>query len=283
MMSQPPSDATGRDVRAGLNTAQRGRLVDFLHDHPTNVGPYHILGVVGQGGMGIVYKAEQREPVRRVVALKLVKLGMDTADVVARFESERQALAVMNHPNVARVFDAGATERGRPYFVMEYVAGESITTFCDAARMSIPQRLELFVQACEAVQHAHQKAIIHRDLKPSNILVTTVDDEPVVKVIDFGVAKALTEKLTDRTLHTTSGQLLGTPEYMSPEQAEGSVDVDTRTDVYALGVVLYELLCGALPFDPASLRGAGHAEIQRILRDVEPPRPSAKLSSLGAV
>src|SRR5688500_6970965 len=258
MMSQPPSDATGRDVRAGLNTAQRGRLVDFLHDHPTNVGPYHILGVAGQGGMGIVYKAEQREPVRRVVALKLVKLGMDTADVVARFESERQALAVMNHPNVARVFDAGATERGRPYFVMEYVAGESITTFCDAARMSIPQRLELFVQACEAVQHAHQKAIIHRDLKPSNILVTTVDDKPVVKVIDFGVAKAVSQRVTERTLFTATGQLVGTPEYMSPEQAEMSAaDVDTRADVYSLGVVLYELLTGALPFDAAALRSAG--------------------------
>jgi non-specific serine/threonine protein kinase/serine/threonine-protein kinase len=256
--------------------------MDFLHDHPTDVGPYHILGVIGQGGMGIVYKAEQREPVRRLVALKLIKLGMDTADVIARFEGERQALAVMNHPSVAKVFDAGATERGRPYFVMEYVAGEPITAFCDRAQLPIAQRLELFAQACDAIQHAHQKAIIHRDLKPSNILVSLVDGNPLVKVIDFGVAKAISQRLTERTLFTEMGQLIGTPEYMSPEQAEMSgADVDTRTDIYALGVVLYELLAGTLPFDARSLRSAGYREIQRIIREVDPPRPSTRLSSLG--
>ena len=283
-MSQPPP-APGEfneGTAASISTAQHARVVDFLHDHPTDVGPYHILGVIGQGGMGIVYKAEQREPVRRVVALKLIKLGMDTADVIARFEGERQALAVMNHPGVARVFDAGATERGRPYFVMEHVAGEPITMFCDRAQLSIAQRLELFAQACDAIQHAHQKAIIHRDLKPSNILVALVDGSPLVKVIDFGVAKAVSQRLTERTLFTETGQLIGTPEYMSPEQAgTAGADVDTRTDIYALGVVLYELLSGALPFDARSLRGAGFGEIQRIIREVDPPRPSTRLSSLG--
>ena len=283
-MSQPPP-APGEfneGTAASISTAQHARVIDFLHDHPADVGPYHILGVIGQGGMGIVYKAEQREPVRRVVALKLIKLGMDTADVIARFEGERQALAVMNHPGVAMVFDAGATERGRPYFVMEYVAGEPITTYCDRAQLPIVQRLELFAQACDAIQHAHQKAIIHRDLKPSNILVSLVDGNPLVKVIDFGVAKAISQRLTERTLFTETGQLIGTPEYMSPEQAEMSgADVDTRTDIYALGVVLYELLAGALPFDARSLRSAGYREIQRIIRDVDPPRPSTRLSSLG--
>src|SRR5688572_23967200 len=243
-----------------LGSARLNQFAAAVRADPEQIGPYRILERVGEGGMGVIFRAEQREPVRRTVAIKLVRFGMDSDQVLARFDSERHALAVMDHPHVAKVLDAGVTDGGRPYFVMEFVAGEPITAYCDRHNYSTARRLELFLQACHAVQHAHQKAIIHRDLKPSNILVTTVDDEPVVKVIDFGVAKALTEKLTDRTLHTTSGQLLGTPEYMSPEQAEGSVDVDTRTDVYALGVVLYELLCGALPFDPASLRGAGHAE-----------------------
>jgi serine/threonine protein kinase len=250
--------------------------------HPTEVGPYLIQGVIGEGGMGTVYKAEQRAPFRRTVALKLVKLGMDTRQVILRFESERQALALMNHPNVAKVLEAGATEKGRPYFVMEYVPGEPITRFADRYKLTVRQRLELVIQACAGVHHAHQKAIIHRDLKPTNILVTPVDDKPVVKVIDFGMAKAVSQRLTEQTLFTETGVLVGTPEYMAPEQADSAIeDVDTRTDVYSLGVVLYELLTGALPFDPKSLRGAGYKEIQRIIREVDPPRPSARLSRLG--
>ncbi len=288
-MSNPTStNATGPGPTADsdlpdLGSARLDHFAAVVRADPEQIGPYRILGRVGEGGMGVIFRAEQREPVRRTVAIKLIRFGLDNDQVLARFESERHALARMDHPNVARVLDAGLTDGGRPYFVMEFVAGEPITAFCDRHNYSTEQRLALFLQACHAVQHAHQKAIIHRDLKPSNILVTLVDGKPHVKVIDFGVAKAMTEKLTDRTLHTTSGQLVGTPEYMSPEQAEASLDVDTRTDVYSLGVVLYELLCGALPFDPASLRGASYGEMQRILRDVEPPRPSARLSSLGAV
>ncbi|MGH7176947.1 MAG: serine/threonine-protein kinase, partial [Tepidisphaeraceae bacterium] len=250
--------------------------------HPAQIGPYHILEAVGEGGMGTVYRAEQRAPIQRIVAVKIIKLGMDTRDVIARFEAERQALAVMDHPHVARVIDAGATDDGRPYFVMEYVAGEAITSSSDRQKLTIEQRLELFIQACEAVQHAHQKAIIHRDLKPSNILVTLQDGKPWVKVIDFGVAKALEQRLTEKTVFTETGQFIGTLEYMSPEQADARLsDVDTRSDVYSLGVVLYELLTGAAPFDAARLRTAGYQEIQRIIRDVDPPRPSTRLSGLG--
>ena len=250
--------------------------------HPDRIGPYRILEKLGQGGMGEVFLAEQTEPVRRRVALKLIKLGMDTREVVARFESERQALALMSHPNVATVHDAGTTEQGRPYFVMEFVPGTPITQYCDKHKLTVRERLELFVQACEAIQHAHQKGIIHRDIKPSNILVSVRDDKLILKVIDFGVAKAINQRLAEHSVYTEQGRLIGTPEYMSPEQAEmTSLDVDTRTDVYSLGVVLYELLVGALPFDQRFLRQAGYAEIQRIIREVEPPKPSTRISTLG--
>ena len=251
---------------------------------PEYIGSYRILERIGEGGMGVVFRAEQRQPIYRVVAVKVVKLGMSTRDVVARFEAERQALALMNHPNVAKVFEAGATEDGRPYFVMEYVHGEPINAYCDNHRLPVPKRLELFVQACEAVQHAHQKAIIHRDIKPTNLLVTLEEIGPVLKVIDFGVAKALSQPLTQRTLFTEQGRLIGTPEYMSPEQADmGGVDLDTRTDIYSLGVVLYELLIGALPFDSATLRTVALDELRRVIREQEPPRPSHRLTTLGEV
>jgi WD40 repeat protein/serine/threonine protein kinase len=249
---------------------------------PERIGPYRILEQIGEGGMGTVWLAEQIEPIRRRVALKIIKLGMDTNAVIARFEAERQALAMMDHPNVAKVLDAGATEQGRPYFVMEHVQGEPITDYCDRHRLTAKERLMLFIDVCGAVQHAHQKAIIHRDIKPSNILVAIKDGKAIPKVIDFGVAKATEQNLTERTLFTEQGQLIGTPEYMSPEQAEMSaLNVDTRTDIYALGVVLYELLVGALPFDSKSLRQAAFNEIQRVIREVEPPRPSTRLSNLG--
>jgi non-specific serine/threonine protein kinase/serine/threonine-protein kinase len=232
--------------------------------------------------MGEVWLAEQTEPVRRQVALKVIKAGMDSAQVIARFEAERQALALMDHPTIATVFDGGTTPQGRPYFAMEYVKGEPITAYCDRHLLSTRERLGLFMQICEGVQHAHQKGIIHRDLKPSNVLVTIQDDRPVPKIIDFGVAKATAQHLTDRSLFTELGVLIGTPEYMSPEQAEmGALDIDTRTDIYALGVLLYELLTGALPFDRKDLRQAGIAEIQRIIREREPPRPSTRITQLG--
>jgi len=245
-------------------------------------GRYRLLQRVGEGGMGEVWLAEQTEPVRRQVALKVIKAGMDSAQVVARFEAERQALALMDHPAIATVFDGGTTPQGRPYFAMEYVKGEPITTYCDRHLLSTRERLGLFTQVCEGVQHAHQKGIIHRDLKPSNVLVTIQDDRPVPKIIDFGVAKATAQHLTERSLFTELGVLIGTPEYMSPEQAEmGGLDIDTRTDVYALGVLLYELLTAALPFDRKDLRQAGIAEIQRIIREKEPPRPSTRITQPG--
>jgi serine/threonine protein kinase/Tfp pilus assembly protein PilF len=246
------------------------------------IAHYHILQKVGEGGMGEVYLAEQRRPVRRQVALKLIKWGMDSKAVVARFESERQALALMNHPNIARVFDAGATEQGRPYFAMEYVKGLPILEYCDTQRVPLVERLELFLQICDGVQHAHQKGVIHRDLKPSNVLVTIQDGKPVPKIIDFGVAKATEHRLTDQSVFTEMGQLVGTLEYMSPEQAEMTgLDIDTRSDIYSLGVVLYELLTGALPFASDTLRAAGLFEIRRRIREDEPPLPSVKLANLG--
>jgi non-specific serine/threonine protein kinase/serine/threonine-protein kinase len=246
------------------------------------IGPFRLLQKLGEGGMGEVFLAEQIEPVRRRVALKIIKWGMDTKAVVARFEGERQALAMMSHPNVAKVFDAGATTQGRPYFVMELVKGESITEYCDRQRLTTPERLELFKQVCEGLQHAHQKGIIHRDIKPSNILVQIEGDKPTPKIIDFGVAKATEQRLTEKTVFTELGQVIGTPEYMSPEQAEMTVqDIDTRTDVYSLGVLLYELLVGALPFDPQELRRAGFDEIRRRIREDDPSKPSTRVSTLG--
>ena len=232
--------------------------------------------------MGEVWVAEQHKPIRRRVALKLIKAGMDTKQVIARFESEKQALAMMDHPAIAKVFNAGETDQGHPYFVMEYVQGIPITAYCDLNRLTTPERLGLFIHVCEGVQHAHQKAIIHRDLKPSNILVAIQDGKPVPKIIDFGVAKATAQNLTERTIYTEIGMLIGTPEYMSPEQAEMSgQNVDTRTDVYSLGAILYELLVGALPFDPKELRRAGYDEIRRKIREEDPPKPSTRLSTMG--
>lgn len=273
----PPSTAAvvsghAQDTRLTIAAEHEGRVI----------GRYKLLQPIGEGGFGTVWMAEQREPVKRRVALKVIKLGMDTRQVIARFEAERQALALMDHPNIARVLDAGSTDGGRPFFVMEYIKGVPIVEYCDAARLDTRFRLALFTQVCNAIQHAHQKGIIHRDIKPSNVLVTLHDGVPVPKVIDFGIAKATSTELTQKTLFTEHRQMIGTPAYMSPEQAEMSgLDVDTRTDIYSLGVLLYELLTGTTPFDSKSLLAAGFAEMLRIIREVEPARPSTRLSSLG--
>ncbi|MFN9972017.1 MAG: serine/threonine-protein kinase, partial [Phycisphaerae bacterium] len=278
------SDPQTRGVSGEMPTRNESRHVDRdgSRSKPGDrVGPYTLLELIGEGGFGTVWLAERREPMVQRVAIKIIKPGMDSKAVVARFDQERQALAVMDHPNVAKVFDGGVTERGLPYFVMEHVAGEPITNFCDRRRYTIRQRLELFISVCDAVQHAHMKGIIHRDLKPSNVLAEMVDGKPLVKVIDFGIAKALVRD-ADVTQFTSDGMIIGTPEYMSPEQADGQLDVDTRADVYALGVMLYELLVGRLPFDPTELRRRGHDEIRRIIREQEPPKPSTRLSTIGA-
>jgi non-specific serine/threonine protein kinase/serine/threonine-protein kinase len=256
------------------------RPASFLPDAPERIGPYRILQKIGAGGMGEVYEAQQERPLRRRVALKIIKWGMDTEQVVLRFESERQALALMDHPNVARVFDAGATDQGRPFFVMELVKGIPITEFCDESQLALRDRLELFVQVCRGVQHAHQRGVIHRDIKPSNILVTDQDGGAKPKIIDFGVAKATSQQLTEQTVFTELGQWIGTPEYMSPEQAGMTgFDIDTRTDVYSLGVLLYELLVGVQPFDPEELRSSGFEEMRRKICEQDPPRPSTRVTT----
>ncbi|MBK7405490.1 MAG: serine/threonine protein kinase [Phycisphaerales bacterium] len=269
-------------ARAFLGSPAAGVVAES--NMPTgSIGPYTLVRRIGEGGFGVVYLARQEHPVRREVAIKIIKLGMSTEQVIRRFETERLALALMDHPNIARVLDAGATESGRPYFVMELVRGEMMTAHCDRERLDIRSRLELVRQVCLAVQHAHQKGVIHRDLKPGNVLISVIDGIPVPKVIDFGIAKATNSELTERTMFTEFRQLVGTPEYMSPEQAERSgVDIDTRSDIYSLGVLLYELLTGATPIDPARLRTASWGELQRMICEEEPPRPSTRVHASGS-
>ena len=268
-LESPPASPTS-STSAGSSTESSG----------TVIGPYKLLQQIGEGGMGTVYMAEQTQPVQRTVALKLIKAGMDSRQVLARFGAERQALALMDHPNIAKVFDAGTTDNGRPYFVMELVKGIPITRFCDERRLTTRERLELAIPVCQAVQHAHQKGIIHRDLKPSNVLIALYDGKPVPKVIDFGVAKATGPRLTDQTLYTEFGAVVGTLEYMSPEQAElNQLDIDTRSDIYSLGVLLYELLTGSTPLDRKRLRHGALLEMLRVIREEESPRPSMRLST----
>ena len=276
--------AFSRNPRPNRRRPRRSRMPPWKPRHPRrparSIGPYKLLEQIGEGGMGTVWMAQQTEPVKRLVAVKLIKAGMDSKQVIARFEAERQALALMDHPNIARVLDAGTTSAGRPYFVMELVKGVPITKYCDEHHLTPRQRLELFIPVCQAVQHAHQKGIIHRDLKPSNVLVALYDGKPVPKVIDFGVAKAAGQQLTDKTLVTGFGAIVGTLEYMSPEQAEiNQLDIDTRSDIYSLGVLLYELLTGSTPFSRKELEKAGMLEMLRVIREEEPPKPSTQLST----
>jgi WD40 repeat protein/serine/threonine protein kinase len=280
---ETPAAAGARDSTAVLGPGGTALIAVVTEKPGDNIGLYKLLQQIGEGGCGVVYMAEQERPVRRRVALKVIKLGMDTKSVIARFEAERQALAMMDHPNIAKVLDAGATETGRPYFVMELVRGIRITEYCDQNHLPTRERLMLFIKVCQAIQHAHQKGIIHRDIKPSNILVTLHDGVPVPKVIDFGIAKATEQRLTEKTLFTEFQSFIGTPVYMSPEQAEMSgLDIDTRSDIYALGVLLYELLVGRTPFDPETLLRAGLDECRRTIREEEPIRPSTRLATLVA-
>jgi len=275
---QPDADEFFKDPFVDIDVSKG----DLTETPGTIIDRYKLLEKIGEGGMAVVYMAEQTEPIRRKVALKIIKLGMDTKSVIARFEAERQALAMMDHPNIAKVLDAGATETGRPYFVMELVTGVSITEYCDKNNLSTKERLALFIQVCNAVQHAHQKGIIHRDIKPTNVMVTLHDGRPMPKVIDFGIAKATNQRLTEKTLFTRYAHIIGTPAYMSPEQADLSdMDVDTRSDIYSLGVLLYELLTGTTPFSEEELRHAGYLEMQRVIREQEPTKPSTKLKTLG--
>jgi len=265
-----------------VETEETTKTLRPREDLSQSIPGFRFVQKLGEGGMGEVFEAEQLEPVRRKVALKLIKRGMESKEVLARFDSERQALALMSHPNIAQVYDAGTTEDGRPYFVMEFVAGVPVTEYCDRNRLGTRDRLDLFIQICDGVQHAHHKGVIHRDIKPSNVLVKIQDSKPVPKIIDFGIAKATSQRLTEQSVFTAMGEFIGTPEYMSPEQADlTGLDVDTRTDVYSLGVVLYEMLVGAQPFDGAELRRAGFDEMRRRIREDEPPRPSTRLSGLG--
>jgi eukaryotic-like serine/threonine-protein kinase len=277
-----PADAAGATSDIGPGLANQTDTA--THDCAgATIGPYKLLQQIGEGGMGTVYMAEQTQPIQRKVALKIIKAGMDSRQVIARFEAERQALAMMDHVNIARVFDGGATEAGLPYFVMELVHGVPITKYCDDNHLTPRQRLELFVPVCQAIQHAHQKGIIHRDIKPSNVMVTLYDGKPVPKVIDFGVAKATEQKLTERTLFTQYGTMVGTLEYMSPEQAEMSaLGVDTRSDIYSLGVLLYELLTGNTPLTHMRMKEAAYGEILRMIKEDEPPKPSTRLSDSDA-
>ncbi|HXY34137.1 MAG TPA: serine/threonine-protein kinase, partial [Planctomycetaceae bacterium] len=280
-----PSELPGV-VRSEVAAGSRATVI-----HPSTTPPgrliagrYRLLEEIGEGGMGTVWAADQLQPVRRRVAIKLIKPGMDSRQVLSRFEVERQALAVMDHPNIAKVLDGGMTDQGHPYFVMEYVKGVPITDYCDRALVTIEGRLKLFMQVCQAVQHAHQKGIIHRDLKPSNILVCLYDGRPVPKVIDFGLAKAMDQPLTEHTLYTAHGVMVGTPLYMSPEQAEfNNLDIDTRSDIYSLGVVLYELLTGTTPLDRQRIKSAVGQEIVRLIKEEEPSKPSTKLSGSGSL
>ena len=287
-----PNDLSGKALAAGSSPADLPgtsrtastlpRSTGISEGPGSIVGPYKLLQQLGEGGMGVVYMAEQEKPVRRLVALKIIKPGMDSRQVIARFEAERQALAMMEHHNIAKVLDAGTTETGRPYFAMELVKGVPFTDYCDKNKLTPRERLEMFIPVCQAIQHAHQKGIIHRDIKPSNVLVTLYDGQPVPKVIDFGIAKATQQKLTERTMFTGNGQILGTMEYMSPEQAEmNQLDIDTRSDVYSLGVMLYELLTGSTPITKDKLRGVGLEEMLRTIRETEPPKPSTRLSDSG--
>src|ERR1041385_3929229 len=284
--SAEPAPCPACLLEAGLRflpEEPRATAVPIIEKPGDSIGRYKLLQQIGEGGCGTVYMAEQTAPVRRRVALKVIKLGMDTKQVIARFEAERQALALMDHPNIAKVLEAGATETGRPYFVMELVRGIKITEFCDENKLSTQDRLKLFIQVCQAIQHAHQKGVIHRDIKPSNLLVTINDGVAVPRVIDFGIAKATLGRLTDQTLFTAFEQFIGTPAYMSPEQAVmTSLDIDTRSDIYSLGVLLYELLTGRTPFDQKELLAAGLDEMRRTIREKEPIKPSTRLGTMAA-